>query len=429
MIKGKKEKKRTKNSCIIFINYTRTKNKYNMKKYSVFFKATVFFLTTIVIISCKQTIKSENDSSNNPPKEGRPSVSELLNEMDANKDGKLSKSEVHGPISNDFSKIDTNNDGFISKEELESAPKPDRREPRNADNSDNVQKDFDVTINVDPSLFIKENLLKDITTEERTLAYGTKALCYIITTASQPSEHKMGPWCPTHINDGKDKGGIWFKDDKVYDVDGHFIANLKDFYNDEEWALFREDGSIKVTETQDECEAAARPDVDEKYHNYCVECLPKYYKEKVSTYVIPVKPLYLEHSNSLGRDGIGIAFNGVNFEAPAPTHAILAAHTLAPLDDAGGHVNPHAGYHYHAVTGSTKEVEQKDVHAPMIGYAMDGFGIYAHKDANGNSYDDLDDCGGHYDDVRGYHYHAGDAGSNQILGCLHGISGSATVKG
>jgi hypothetical protein len=251
----------------------------------------------------------------------------------------------------------------------------------------------------------------------------------VITTASQPQEHTMGPWCPTHIEDGKDKGGIWFKDGKVYDVDGHFIANLKEFYSDEEWALFREDGSIKVTKTQEECEAAAKPDVEDEYHNYCVECLPDYYREKQSTYYIPVKPLYLENSSSLGRDGIGIAFNGVNFEAPAPTHAILAAHTLAPLDDHGGHVNPHAGYHYHAVTGSTKEIKQKDVHAPMIGYAMDGFGIYAHEDENGNAYNDLDECNGHYDDVRGYHYHAGSAGSNQILGCLHGVSGSMTVKG
>ena len=175
--------------------------------------------------------------------------SQLIEEMDANNDGKLSKSEVKGPLANDFSKIDNNNDGFLSKEELKNAPRPERRGPRNEiSNTPNIQKDFDVTVNVDPSHFMKESLLKDITTEERTLSNGTKALCYIVTTASQPQEHKMGPWCPTHIEDGKDKGGIWFKDGKVYDVDGHFIANLKEFYSDEEWKLFREDGSIKVAE-------------------------------------------------------------------------------------------------------------------------------------------------------------------------------------
>ncbi|MFP3398777.1 YHYH protein, partial [Brevibacterium sp. SIMBA_078] len=76
-----------------------------------------------------------------------------------------------------------------------------------------------------------------------------------------------------------------------------------------------------------------------------------------------------------------IAFNGVRFDAPAPVSNILGAYTLAPFDDAGGHINPHAGYHYHAATGLTTKIEQDDGHAPMIGYALDGYGIYANTDA------------------------------------------------
>ena len=49
----------------------------------------------------------------------RPSITDLMNQMDANKDGKLSKNEAKGPLSEQFSEIDTNKDGFISKEELE----------------------------------------------------------------------------------------------------------------------------------------------------------------------------------------------------------------------------------------------------------------------------------------------------------------------
>ena len=48
----------------------------------------------------------------------RPSITDLMRQMDANKDGKLSKDEVKGPLSDQFSEIDTNKDGFISKEEL-----------------------------------------------------------------------------------------------------------------------------------------------------------------------------------------------------------------------------------------------------------------------------------------------------------------------
>ena len=57
-----------------------------------------------------------------------PTAEQLLKEMDANKDGKLSKSELRGPIKDDFTKIDTNKDGFLSLEELKKAPKPERKE-------------------------------------------------------------------------------------------------------------------------------------------------------------------------------------------------------------------------------------------------------------------------------------------------------------
>ena len=79
-----------------------------------------------------------------------------------------------------------------------------------------------------------------------------------------------------------------------------------------------------------------------------------------------------------------------------------------------------AGYHYHATTGLSTEIQQADGHAPLIGYAMDGIGLYAHKDADGNIPNDLDDCGGHYDEVRGYHYHVGAAGSNSFINCFSG---------
>jgi hypothetical protein len=60
--------------------------------------------------------------------QGKPlSVSDLFKKMDANKDDKLSKNEVKGPLSNDFAKIDVNKDGFITRDELEKMPKPMRK--------------------------------------------------------------------------------------------------------------------------------------------------------------------------------------------------------------------------------------------------------------------------------------------------------------
>jgi YHYH protein len=283
-------------------------------------------------------------------------------------------------------------------------------------------------VSVDPSLFLKEALLAEIVKEERRMADGTSVLSYVLTTRSQPHEHAMGPWAPRTITDGKEAGGIWLQDGKVHDVDGPFIRNVAAFYHDEEWKLFRDDGSIKVTDTKEAFEAAARPNVDPKYQNYVVEGKPEWIASLTTTYVIPVDPVYQTRSTELGRDAVGLAFNGVKFDPPAPVDAILAAHTLAPFDDNGGHLNPHAGYHYHAATGKTKELAQADGHAPMLGYAMDGFGLYAHLDPAGKPGIELDECGAHVDETRGYHYHVGAPGSNQVLKCLHGRPGTMSVS-
>ncbi|NNE98366.1 MAG: YHYH protein [Pyrinomonadaceae bacterium] len=307
---------------------------------------------------------------------------------------------------------------------------------------------------VDPSLFLKENLLSEIATEDCTLSDGTKSTCYKVVVKGEPQEHKMGPWCPERIDDGKDKGGIWFRDGEIFDVDGKFIANLDKFYNDPVWKLYRDDGTVRVTKSQQACEAAAKPDVAEEFNNYCVECSPTFYKDFKTTYLIPITPIYKKNISQLGRrpprgerpprpprgerpppgrggggrgQPLGLALNGVRFDPPAPVDAILDAHTLAPLDDCGGHVNPNEGYHYHAAKGCTKEAEQKEKHSPLLGYALDGFGIYSRLDKEGNATEGLDQCGGHTVKNIGYHYHAGKPGDNQIIGCLHGAGGRVNV--
>ena len=58
----------------------------------------------------------------------------------------------------------------------------------------------------------------------------------------------------------------------------------------------------------------------------------------------------------------------------------------------------------------------------IIGYAADGYGIYAMKDAQGNEAIELDECRGQTDDVRGYHYHAASPSENMFIGCLSGES-------
>jgi hypothetical protein len=81
------------------------------------------------------------------------------------------------------------------------------------------------------------------------------------------------------------------------------------------------------------------------------------------------------------------------------------------------------GYHYHAATGCTEEVDQADEHPPLIGYALDGHGMYAMAGDDGAEPDDLDECRGHDDEVRGYHYHVASPGENLFIGCYRGEHG------
>jgi hypothetical protein len=57
----------------------------------------------------------------------RPSPEELMSRMDANRDAKLSKSKVRGPLQSNFDQFDLNGDGFISLSELKSAKPPQGR--------------------------------------------------------------------------------------------------------------------------------------------------------------------------------------------------------------------------------------------------------------------------------------------------------------
>ena len=301
---------------------------------------------------------------------------------------------------------------------------------------------------VNISYFLTKESVFEIKTVTCTLSNGIESECYEITTNGLiPKDHEVGPWCIDDLDDTADKGGIWFKDGKIYNVDGEFIKNLPELYHDDHWRLHDDDGHVNKTLTKADCIELKSAKLVNKFENFCIECLPDYVEGISKTYLIPKTPVKLETPISLGgppkdKNGKGekpkgpppnggrgdkkgpqvrgLAFNGVAFDGPAPLHIILAGYSIPPLDNAGGHINLDSGYHYHAATGSTKKVEQNDGHASMIGYAMDGYGLFEELGKKGDSPLDLDQCRGHFDEERGYHYHADAPGNNNIINCFNG---------
>ena len=73
------------------------------------------------------TTETQPARSEKPARGGQPSIEEIFR-MDTNNDGKLSQTEVAGPLQRDFARIDANGDGFITRTELENAPRPQRGE-------------------------------------------------------------------------------------------------------------------------------------------------------------------------------------------------------------------------------------------------------------------------------------------------------------
>lgn len=298
-----------------------------------------------------------------------------------------------------------------------------------SDSSDAIEESIDNTIEttaatgaIDTTLFLTDALAFDPVVVDCTLDDGTETTCYEITNMGAPAEQEVGPFCPQSITTTSDDAGLWLDGTgTVHQADGNFILDLPNIYGDSNWMLYDEaTGLVNVTDTQEACEAAARPDVDVAYQNYCVQCEMEYIDGGISTtYTIPTTPIPADVPGSLGA-AVGIALNGSEISAPAPVADILAAYTIAAFDDCGGHVNTHQGYHYHAATGCTEVGTQGDGHSSLLGFALDGYGIYGELDSDGLETTGLDECRGITDETRGYHYHAASAGENLFIGCYNG---------
>ena len=276
------------------------------------------------------------------------------------------------------------------------------------------------TTGIDIDHFVEGALAEEPSLVECTLSDGTETMCYEITVVGEPVDQEVGPFCPLTTSATAEEGGIWFDGENLYDIDGDFILRLAEIYDDPNWMLYNEDGTVNVTDTLEAFEGAARPNVAEEYQNHCVEGRLEWLEDGhyiTTTVLIPVEPVPVETPVNPG--SWGVTLNGVNIAASAPVNAILGAYTIAAFDDNGGHFNPVDGYHLHGVVEGSGSSIFED-HENMIGYALDGHAIFAPLEEGDPDLAELDQCGGHFTEGIGYHYHANPAEANSVLSCLTG---------
>jgi hypothetical protein len=141
---------------------------------------------------------------------------------------------------------------------------------------------------------------------------------------------------------------------------------------------------------------------------------------------VPVLPRVLVEPKCLSPGLIGVLLSGAPLYGPLDEQGRDAmAYPL--LDACEGNVHQNGVYHYHAVSTCVDD-EWRGGHSRLVGYALDGFGIYGHYDVDGTvlTNDDLDPCHGHTHEIEWdgeprvmYHYHA-TWEYPYVVGCFRG---------
>jgi YHYH protein len=144
-------------------------------------------------------------------------------------------------------------------------------------------------------------------------------------------------------------------------------------------------------------------------------------------YALPLMPTLAAQPSCLNGGVIGVLLTGsVLFNGLDALNRDAVAHETQ--DACMGHPQREGQYHYHNLTPCLADSQHGVAHSPLMGYALDGFGIYGHHGENGEALTSaaLDACHGHThaiewngQTVEMYHYHA----TNDYpytLGCYRG---------
>jgi len=155
---------------------------------------------------------------------------------------------------------------------------------------------------------------------------------------------------------------------------------------------------------------------------------PNVIRAQTIAYALPTAPKVGAKPSCVGMGAIGVMLTGsVLFNGVDEAGRDAVAHEIQ--DRCHGHPQQAGQYHYHSLSPCAAAGSSTTAHSKLVGYALDGFGIYGLRGVRGKllTNADLDVCHGHAHAItwRGkrvsmFHYHA-TSEYPYIVGCFRGI--------
>jgi hypothetical protein len=289
--------------------------------------------------------------------------------------------------------------------------------------------------------YIPDNLLEPITLVACNMADGSVSQCAKIKVKSTPFED--GPYCPEHIDD---PAGIYLYDGKTNPGLRAINRSLFQDMENDGYDIVDDNGKVHTTIA----DLSLPPPELDPTKAYCIDAPVD--RQLTLTYFIPAYPKWAKEpadmdnaSKIVGLSLFGVPINGAPPSVSEPIPGPTGPGSFPALDPCGGHRNENF-YHSHVfsetinATYSRKNINDVSCDnipqlpdVGLIGYAMDGYPIYAKNEFFGIQPAGLDQCNGHMsrtiDYPKGvYHYHADAQNELNIPKCLNGKLAEQQLK-
>ena len=297
-----------------------------------------------------------------------------------------------------------------------------------SDDTTDIETDVETEEVADATIqesFFNSTSLISYTKVDCTLEDGTTGDCYELVFSSNPVED--GPYCPETIDD---IGGLGIYDGNTNPGFQVLKADLFNAMEADGYDIVDDNGNIN---TDDFNSGMVDSDL-----SYCLQAAPD--NNLQLSFLIPATPKLASSNNDIDTiELVGVSVDGVpiNGNPPSVTNpGREIAGNIPSLDPCGGHNDPAGYYHWHFVAETMNQVLaanditdvectliEQVVDTKLIGFAKDGFPIYAYN----TEPDDLDDCGGRtsvttdYPDGV-YHYVASNTDAPNVPKCLKGVA-------